>query len=64
MTWPLKLKYRNPNRRKLKRPFDPPEGTLVFFGENHTSKQRTNAGKAKSASIRPRMKSYYGSITR
>lgn len=55
---PLKLKHRNPDRRILHRPGDPPEGTLVFKAGRFGSKTQ-NAGKAvKGSTIRPRKRAY------
>ena len=63
ITWPLKAKYRLPGRL-LHRQFDPSEGTWVWQAGGQPSKQRTNSGKAKAVSIRPRMRAYWGSVSR
>lgn len=66
--FPLKLKYRNPNHRHLKRQgIDPPEGTLVFAIGLSSKRGRSggNSGnKDNSTTIRARMKSYWGNVLR
>lgn len=45
---PLKLKYRNPARRLLRRPWDPEGGTFIHQATKFTSKYN-NSGKAQKA---------------
>ena len=59
-----KLKYRNPQRRLLRRSnIDPPEGTWVVAGKSLSSKSE-NAGKAQRAvqGNGPRRKVYLGNV--
>lgn len=67
VAYPLKLKYRNPARRLLRRDgIDPPGGTLVFNGGKYAAKKGGNSGSGSSkvASLRPRMRAYWGNVLR
>lgn len=67
VAYPLKLKYRNPNRRLWRREgIDPPGGTLCFSGGTHSSKKGGNSGSgtAKVRSLLPRMRAYWGAVAR
>ncbi len=55
---PLKFKYRNPNRKRLKRPFDPEGGTLVFQAGSFKSKTANQGTADKTKTIAPRRKAY------
>lgn len=54
----LKLKYRNPQSRRLKRPFDPEGGTLVFKAGRFSSKTANQGTASKVKSLAPRRKAY------
>jgi hypothetical protein len=59
-----KLKYRNPNKRLLKRAgVDPPQGTWVLSGKSLSSKS-ANSGKAQKArqGTGHRRKAYLGNV--
>lgn len=64
--FPLKLKYRNPNRRLWRREgIDPPGGTWCFAGGTHSSKKGGNSGSGKKPlTLRPRMRAYWGAVVR
>lgn len=66
VTIPLKLKYRNPNHRRLRREgVDPPGGTLVFNGGKYAAKKGGNSGTSnKAKTLLPRMKKYWGNVLR
>ena len=53
-----KEKYRNPNRRILHRPGDPPEGTLVYSGGKFKAKSSNQGNKKKTVTLRPRRHAY------
>lgn len=64
---PLKLKYRNPACRLLKREgIDPPGGTLVAMAGRFTSKSANAGHKSKHSGqgTGPRMKAYWGNVLR
>jgi len=59
ITPPLKLKYRNPNKRKSPCKGEPPEGTWVYSsGKQIPAKPRTNSGVAAKKKLAPRRKAY------
>ena len=58
MNIPLKLKYRNPNQKRLRRPFDPEGGTLIFKAGRFGASPVSGVEKKKVVSIRPRRRAY------
>lgn len=53
-----KVKYRNPNRRLIKRNYDPPEGTWTFNGGGYKSKTSNSGTASKVKTIVSRRKAY------
>jgi hypothetical protein len=58
MNIPLKLKYRNPNSRRLRRQFDPDGGTLVFNGGTYKAKTSNSGHSIKPKTLIPRKRAY------
>lgn len=54
-----KEKYRNPNRRLLRRNgVDPPEGTWVYSGGKFKAKSANQGSKSKVKTLAPRRRAY------
>lgn len=60
----LKQKYLQPGR-VLHRMWDPqPEGTPVYIAGKHPARSRANSPRPSRNTIRPRMKAYWGNVSR